>query len=122
MGKTHKIAVMGGDGTGPEVVAEGLKVLQTAAKKFNFALTLTDFDYGGDRYLKTGEVLPDNAAEELSKHDAIFLGAIGHPDVKPGILEKRNSFKFTFCIRPICKLTTCDSISRCRDTTKGQRS
>ena len=88
MGKTHKIAVMGGDGTGPEVVAEGLKVLQAAAKKFNFALTLTDFDYGGDRYLKTGEVLPDNAAEELSKHDAIFLGAIGHPDVKPGILEK----------------------------------
>ena len=88
MGKTHKIAVMGGDGTGPEVVAEGLKVLQSAADKFNFTLELTDFDYGGDRYLKTGEVLPDNAAEELSKHDAIFLGAIGHPDVKPGILEK----------------------------------
>jgi 3-isopropylmalate dehydrogenase len=88
MGKTHKIAVMGGDGTGPEVVAEGLKVLQAAADKFNFTLTLTDFDYGGDRYLKTGEVLPDNAVEELSKHDAIFLGAIGHPDVKPGILEK----------------------------------
>ena len=88
MGKTHKIAVMGGDGTGPEVVAEGLKVLQAAANKFNFTLELTDFDYGGDRYLKTGEVLPDNAAEELSKHDAIFLGAIGHPDVKPGILEK----------------------------------
>lgn len=88
MGKTHKIAVMGGDGTGPEVVVEGLKVLQAAADKFNFTLELTDFDYGGDRYLKTGEVLPDNAVEELSKHDAIFLGAIGHPDVKPGILEK----------------------------------
>jgi len=88
MGKTHKIAVMGGDGTGPEVVAEGLKVLQAAADKFNFTLELTDFDYGGDRYLKTGEVLPDNAVEKLSKHDAIFLGAIGHPDVKPGILEK----------------------------------
>src|SRR5210317_1225421 len=88
MGKTHRIAVMGGDGTGPEVVAEGLKVLQAAADKFDFSLKLTDFDYGGDRYLKTGEVLPENAAEELSKHDAIFLGAIGHPDVKPGILEK----------------------------------
>ncbi len=88
MGKTHKIAVMGGDGTGPEVVAEGLKVLQAAADKFDFALELTDFDYGGERYLKTGEVLPDNAAEELAKHDSIFLGAIGHPDVKPGILEK----------------------------------
>ncbi len=88
MGKTYRIAVMGGDGTGPEVVAEGLKVLQAAADKFDFTLRLTDFDYGGDRYLETGEVLPDNAAEELSGHDAIFLGAIGHPDVKPGILEK----------------------------------
>lgn len=88
MGKTHKIAVMGGDGTGPEVVVEGLKVLKAAAEKFDFSLELTDFDYGGDRYLQTGEVLPDNAVEELSKHDAIFLGAIGHPDVKPGILEK----------------------------------
>jgi 3-isopropylmalate dehydrogenase len=88
MGKTHKIAVMGGDGTGPEVVVEGIKVLEAAARKFNFELKLTDFDYGGERYLKTNEVLPENAAEELSKHDAIFLGAIGHPDVKPGILEK----------------------------------
>ncbi len=88
MGKTHKIAIMGGDGTGPEVVAEGVKVLEAAAKKFDFSLELTEFDYGGDRYLRTGEVLPENAAEELSKHDAIFLGAIGHPDVKPGILEK----------------------------------
>lgn len=88
MGKTHKIAIMGGDGTGPEVVAEGIKVLEAAAKKFDFSLELTEFDYGGDRYLRTGEVLPENAAEELSKHDAIFLGAIGHPDVKPGILEK----------------------------------
>jgi 3-isopropylmalate dehydrogenase len=88
MGKTYKIAVMGGDGTGPEVAAEGVKVLKAAAKKFNFNLELTDFNYGGDRYLRTGEVLPDNAVEELTKHDAIFLGAIGHPDVKPGILEK----------------------------------
>ena len=88
MGKTYKIAVMGGDGTGPEVAAEGVKVLKAAADKFNFNLELTDFDYGGDRYMRTGEVLPDNAVEELTKHDAIFLGAIGHPDVKPGILEK----------------------------------
>ena len=88
MAKTYKIAVMGGDGTGPEVAAEGVKVLKAAADKFNFHLELKDFDYGGERYMRTGEVLPDNAAEELSKHDAIFLGAIGHPDVKPGILEK----------------------------------
>jgi 3-isopropylmalate dehydrogenase len=88
MGKTYKIAVMGGDGTGPEVAAEGVKVLKVAAAKFNFKLELTDFDYGGDRYLRTGVVLPENAVDELKKHDAIFLGAIGHPDVKPGILEK----------------------------------
>ena len=88
MGKTYKIAVMPGDGTGPEVVAEGVKVLQVAAGKFGFSLELTDFDYGGDRYLRTGEVLPNNAVDELRKHDAIFLGAIGHPDVNPGILEK----------------------------------
>jgi len=88
MGKTYKIAVMGGDGTGPEVAAEGVKVLKAAADKFKFSLELTDFDYGGERYIRTGEVLPDNAVEELTKHDAIFLGAIGHPDVKPGILEK----------------------------------
>jgi 3-isopropylmalate dehydrogenase len=88
MSNTYKIAVMGGDGTGPEVAAEGVKVLRAAAEKFNFTLELTDFDYGGERYIRTGEVLPDNAVEELTKHDAIFLGAIGHPDVKPGILEK----------------------------------
>lgn len=88
MGKIYKIAVMPGDGTGPEVVAEGVKVLKAAAQKFDFGLELTDFDYGGDRYLRTGEVLPENAVSELLKHDAVFLGAIGHPDVKPGILEK----------------------------------
>jgi 3-isopropylmalate dehydrogenase len=88
MGKTYKIAVMGGDGTGPEVAAEGVKVLKAAAARFDFKLDFTDFDYGGERYLRTREVLPENAVEELSKHDAIFLGAIGHPDVKPGILEK----------------------------------
>jgi 3-isopropylmalate dehydrogenase len=88
MAKTHKIAVLPGDGTGPEVVREGLKVMNVAARKFGFKLETTTFDFGGDRYLRTGEVLPDSASGELKKFDAIFLGAIGHPDVKPGILEK----------------------------------
>lgn len=86
--KLYNIAVIPGDGTGPEVVDEGIKVLKAAADKFNFSLHFETFDYGGDRYLRTGEVLPDSASEELKKFDAIFLGAIGHPDVKPGILEK----------------------------------
>ncbi len=85
---TYKIAVIPGDGTGPEVVTEGVKVLEAAAEKYGFSLDMTWYDYGGDRYLKTGEVLPEGAAEDLKQYKAIYLGAIGHPDVKPGILEK----------------------------------
>jgi len=88
MAKRYKIAVLGGDGTGPEVVREGVKVLKAVAAVEGFKLELTDYDWGGDRYLRTGEILPPNAVDQMKKHDAIFLGAIGHPDVKPGILEK----------------------------------
>ncbi|MFT4572650.1 MAG: 3-isopropylmalate dehydrogenase [Hyphomicrobiaceae bacterium] len=84
----HKIAVIGGDGTGPEVTVESLKVIDAAAKKFGFTYETTDFDFGGERYMRTGEVLPDTAVSDLQGFDAILLGAIGHPDVKPGILEK----------------------------------
>jgi 3-isopropylmalate dehydrogenase len=88
MTNTYRIAVIPGDGTGPEVVNEGRKVLQAAATRYGFNLEMVDFDFGGDRYLRTGEVLPETAADELRRFDAIYLGAIGHPDVKPGILEK----------------------------------
>ncbi len=88
MAKTYKIAVVAGDGTGPEVMREGVKVLQAAAKSFGFKVELADYDFGGARYLRTGEVLPETAVSDLRKADAIYLGAIGHPDVKPGILEK----------------------------------
>jgi 3-isopropylmalate dehydrogenase len=84
----YKIAVIGGDGTGPEVVKEGLKVLAAIAKKKGFEYELKHFDFGGERYMRTGEVLPENASATLKQFDSIFLGAIGHPDVKPGILEK----------------------------------
>lgn len=87
-GATYKIAVLPGDGTGPEVVNEGVKVLNAAANKFGFKLDYSRFDLGGDRYLSTGEILPDSVVDELRQFDSIFLGAIGHPDVKPGILEK----------------------------------
>jgi 3-isopropylmalate dehydrogenase len=86
--KSYNIAVIGGDGTGPEVTREAVKVLDAAAKKYNLKLNYTDYDFGGDRYLRTGEVLPHSAADELRKFPVILLGAIGHPDVKPGILEK----------------------------------
>jgi len=96
MGKTYKIAALGGDGTGPEVLAEGIKVLEAVGPKFDVKFEFTHFDYGGDRYLRTGEVLPPNASDELRQFDAIYLGAIGHPDVKPGILEKGILLKLRF--------------------------
>ena len=86
--KSYNIAVIGGDGTGPEVTREAVKVLDAAARKFNLKLNYTHYDFGGERYLRTGEVLPDSAVAELRQFPAILLGAIGHPDVKPGILEK----------------------------------
>jgi 3-isopropylmalate dehydrogenase len=88
MSKTYSIAVIPGDGTGPEVVAEGIKVLNAASRRFGFSLDFTHYDFGGDRHLRTGETLPEGAVDELRKHQAIYLGAIGHPGVKPGILEK----------------------------------
>jgi 3-isopropylmalate dehydrogenase len=96
MNKTYNIAVIGGDGTGPEVVREGKKALSAAASKFGFKINFEEFDFGGDRFLRTGEILPDSATEQLKKFDSIFLGAIGHPDVKPGILEKGILLKLRF--------------------------
>lgn len=96
MAETYKIAVLPGDGTGGEVVAEGKKVLDAAAGRFGFKLDYTEFDFGGERYLKTGEVLPASAVDDLKAFDSIYLGAIGHPDVKPGILEKGILLKLRF--------------------------
>ncbi len=99
-----KLAVIGGDGTGPEVVAEGLKVLKAVAEKEGFEYTTTDFDVSGDRYLARGgdpekpsiEVISDEEIAELRSYDAIYLGAVGHPDVAPGILEKGLLLKTRF--------------------------
>lgn len=96
MAKSYKVALIPGDGTGPEVLAEGLKVINVAAEKFGFKLETREFDFGGERYKRTGETLPDDAVDELRQFQAIFLGAIGHPDVKPGILEKGILLKARF--------------------------
>lgn len=82
------IATIPGDGTGPEVTREAVKVAEAAASKFGFKIDWQNYDLGGERYLRTKEVLPEGAIDELKKFDAILLGAIGHPEVKPGILEK----------------------------------
>src|SRR3989337_190615 len=84
----HRIAVIPGDGTGPEVVREGLKVMQAAAQKNGVRYDAVTYDLGGERYLRSGETLPDSVLEELRGFDVIYLGAIGHPDVQPGILER----------------------------------
>lgn len=94
--KTYNIALIPGDGIGPEVVTEGLKVLNAVAEKYKFKINTKKFNFGGAHYLKTGEVLPDSAMEEFKNFDAIYLGAVGHPDVKPGILERGILLKLRF--------------------------
>jgi 3-isopropylmalate dehydrogenase len=84
----YNIAVIPGDGIGPEVINEGLKVLQAASEIAGFHFKVHNYDFGGDRYLKTGEIIPDSALVELRDMDAVYLGAVGHPGVQAGILEK----------------------------------
>ena len=98
MSKSYKIALIGGDGTGPEVVAEAVKVIKAAAKRGGFTLSFKSFDYGGERYKKTGETISDKEIDNLRNFDAILLGAIGHPDVAPGILEKGILLKTRFAL------------------------
>jgi 3-isopropylmalate dehydrogenase len=107
MPKAYNISVLPGDGTGPEVVEEGIKVLEAVADKCGFKLKFTTYRLGGDHYQATGEILPEDVLESLAACDAIYLGAIGHPDVKPGILEQglllklRFSFDQYINLRPI---------------------
>jgi 3-isopropylmalate dehydrogenase len=93
---SFNIATIGGDGTGPEVVREAVKVLKAIEKKHGLTFNLTPLDYNGDRYLKTGKTLDDAELEALKSFDAILLGAIGHPDIKPGIVEKGILLKLRF--------------------------
>ena len=93
---THRIAVIPGDGTGPEVVAEGLKVLDAVRRAERIEVEPTELDLGGARYLRTGEVLPDEELEALKGSDAIYLGAVGDPRVRPGILERELLLRIRF--------------------------
>ena len=101
-----RIAVIGGDGTGPEVVAEGLKVLQAVARKVGFEYETQEFDVSGNRYLAAGgdpnapsiPVISDEEIDALRSFDAIYLGAVGHPDVAPGILEKGLLLRLRFAL------------------------
>jgi 3-isopropylmalate dehydrogenase len=96
--KSYNIALMPGDGTGPEVIREDVKVLNAVTAKHGIKLNYQNHDFGGERYMRTGETLPDSAIAELKKYNAIYLGAIGHPDVKPGILELGILLKLRFAM------------------------
>ena len=120
MPKSYKIALMPGDGTGPEVVAEAVKVVKAAAKKGGFSLGFKSFNYGGERYKKTGETISDKEIDGLRKFDAILLGAIGHPDVKPGILEKGILLKLRFELDQYINLRPVKLYPGRRDPAQGQ--
>jgi len=92
----YRIAVIPGDGTGPEVVEEGLKALKKTSTVFNINFDFKKFDFGGEYFLKTGKIITDKDLEEFKSFNAIYLGAVGHPDVKPGILEKGILLKIRF--------------------------
>ncbi len=91
---THRIGVIGGDGIGPEVVAEALKVVRAAGVD----LDTVDYDLGGARYLRDGDVLPDEVLDEWRGLDALFLGAVGTPDVPPGVIERGLLLKMRFAL------------------------
>jgi 3-isopropylmalate dehydrogenase len=98
------IGVIAGDGVGPEVVREGLAILGDVANLDRLALETVPFDLGGERYLRTGEVLPDSALADLQRCDAIYLGAVGHPQVPPGVLEKGLLLRLRFAFHQYINL------------------
>jgi len=92
----YNIALIPGDGIGPEIIREGKKVIEVASYKYGIKINWTEYPFGAEHYLKTGELLPDSALKEMEAMDAIYLGAVGDPRVKPGILEKEILLKARF--------------------------
>ncbi|GAB4329391.1 MAG: 3-isopropylmalate dehydrogenase [Candidatus Zixiibacteriota bacterium] len=107
MGKTYNIAVIGGDGIGPEVTDQAVRVCRAAAEQAGFGLNLKEYPHGTDHYLATGELFPDDVLEEVRKKDAVLLGAIGDPRVEPGLVERpiimgmRFGFDLYVNLRPV---------------------
>ena len=90
----HRIGIIGGDGIGPEVIAEGLKVISATGVK----LETVTYDLGGARYGRDGTVLPDEMIEEWRDLDALYLGAVGTPEVPPGLIERGLLLKMRFAL------------------------
>jgi len=104
---SYKIAVLHGDGTGPEVMVEALKVLDATASKYGFSYSKTDYDLGGVRYKRTGETLSEATLAELREHDAILLSALGSPEFPPGVLERDILLKMRFELDQYINLRPC---------------
>ncbi len=111
----HKIGVIGGDGIGPEVTAEAMKVVRATG----VALDVVDYDLGGARWLRDGEILPDGVLEELRDLDAILLGAVGDPRVPPGIIERGLLLRLRFALDLYINLRPFDGFSIVRENTEG---
>ena len=92
----YNIALIPGDGIGPEIIKEGKKVIDAASYRYGIKINWTKYPFGAEHYLKTGELLPDAALKEMEAMDAVYLGAVGDPRVKPGILEKEILLKARF--------------------------
>lgn len=107
MAKTYRIAVIGGDGIGPEVTREAVKVLDGVAAAEGFSLRYKDYPHGTDHYLATGELFPDHVLDDVRAQDAVLLGAIGDPRVEPGLVERpiimgmRFGFDLYVNLRPV---------------------
>ena len=99
----YKVPVIPGDGIGPEIIAEGQKVLEAAADKYNFSLEWREFSLGAEHYLQTGELVSEETLKELGRYPAIYLGAIGDPRVSPGILEKGVLSGHALLLRSVCE-------------------
>ncbi|HJU96927.1 MAG TPA: isocitrate/isopropylmalate family dehydrogenase, partial [Jiangellaceae bacterium] len=98
MSRSLNLAVVGGDGIGPEVVAEGLKVLEAVLSGTDTKIETTSYDLGARRWHATGETLPDSVFAELRRHDAILLGAVGDPSVPSGVLERGLLLRLRFAL------------------------
>lgn len=98
------VALIPGDGTGPEVVAEARKALDAAARRFEFDITYSEFDLGGERYLRTGDTVSNEDLERLVATDAILFGAVGHAEVPPGVLEQGILLKLRFSLNQYINL------------------
>ncbi|MFA7621035.1 MAG: isocitrate/isopropylmalate family dehydrogenase [Aminobacteriaceae bacterium] len=94
--KDYTVARMPGDGIGPEVIREASKVVEAAAAKYGFSVTWADYPFGAEHWLRTGETLPDSTLDEIGEMDALLLGAVGDPRVKPGVLERGILLKIRF--------------------------